>query len=182
MGPAIINTPHLFLRPWTPADAQVLFEILQEKDLLKYFPRTAPPPYDRVEKYIARHQEHWQQFGYGHWAVIERASGKLMGWNGLEFLPDTGETEVAYLLSHNFWGRGFATEAARAALKFGFESAGLERIIGLAHPENIASRRVLEKCGLALNGRKIYWELELCHYSIDLSAWKKQSQADQFAT
>jgi ribosomal-protein-alanine N-acetyltransferase len=169
-----IFTPRLVLRPWSLADTGRLFDILREKDIFLYFPRTTPPSMDKVEKYITHHQDHWQQLGYGHWAVTLRAGSQLIGWNGLEYLPETEETEVAYLLSRQLWGQGYATEAARAALKFGFETAGLERIIGLVHPENSASRRVLEKCGLIYLERKIYWGLELCRYCIERSMFSRQ--------
>lgn len=100
------------------------------------------------------------------------AEGQLIGWTGLEYLPETGETEVAYLLSPQFWGRGIATEAARAALKYGLENTGLNSIIGLAHPDNLASRRVLEKCGLVYHDRKVYWGIELCRYSLEQAAFQ----------
>ena len=80
-----------------------------------------------------------------------------MGWNGLQFLPETNETEVGYLLSRRFWGRGYTTEGARAALQFGFERFELEQIIGLVHPENIASQRVLEKAGLKFTNQAKYF-------------------------
>lgn len=162
-----ITTTHLILRPWSPKDAGALFSILQEEDLLRFFPRTTPPSLDRVENYINHHLAHWQEYGYGHWAVTLRTGNQVIGWNGLEFLPETSETEVAFLLSRQFWGRGYATEAARAAVKFGFETVELQRVIGLVHPENIASRRVLEKCGLTYYDRKIYWGMELCRYCIE---------------
>jgi RimJ/RimL family protein N-acetyltransferase len=74
---------------------------------------------------------------------------------------------VAYLLSHHAWGHGYATEAAHAALSFGFKQAGLNAIIGLVHPENTASIRVLEKCGLTSLDRKVYWGLEMLRYRME---------------
>jgi len=74
---------------------------------------------------------------------------------------------VAYLLSHQVWGRGFATEAALAAVRYGLETAGLQAIIGLVHPDNIGSIRVLEKCGLTFFDRRVYWGLEMCRYRIE---------------
>jgi RimJ/RimL family protein N-acetyltransferase len=161
-----LTTPRLILRPWTLQDVNALFTLLQEDNLLRYFPRPTPPPIEKVEKYITHHLRHWEERGYGHWAVVTRAEHKLIGWNGLEFLPETSETEVAYLLSKSFWGQGLATEAAQAALRFGFEKCWLKKIIGLVHPENIASRRVLEKCGLRLIDHKVYFGMELMRFRI----------------
>lgn len=160
----IITTPHLILRPWSLSDADRLFTILQEADMFKYFPQTRAPERSWVDKYINHHLSHWQEHGYGHWAVVNRADGEVIGWNGLEYLPETCETEVAYLLSRQVWGQGFATEAARAAVEYGFGTCQLSLIIGLVHPDNIGSIRVLEKIGLVFNNRANYWGMELLRY------------------
>jgi ribosomal-protein-alanine N-acetyltransferase len=160
-----LETPHLILRPWSLDDSQALFRILQEPDILNYFPPT-DFTLEKAQRYINHQLSHWQDRGYGHWAVTLKEDLGLVGWGGLEFLPETEESEVAYLLSHQVWGQGFATEAAQAAVKFGFESAGLEAIIGLVHPDNVGSIRVLEKCGLGFVDLKVYWGLEMCRYRI----------------
>ncbi len=112
-----LETPHLILRPWSLDDSRALFRILQEPDILKYFPPT-DFTLEKAQRYINHQLSHWQERGYGHWAVTLKEDLRLVGWDGLEFLPETEESEVAYLLSHQVWGRGFATEAAQAAVKF----------------------------------------------------------------
>ena len=163
--PTIVST-RLDLRPWVAEDAGELFTILHEKDILRYFPDQSPPSHEKVEGYIEHHLNHWAQFGYGHWAVVSRDSGQLLGWNGLEYLPELKETEVAYLLSRQVWGRGYATEAAVAALRFGFEQVHLESIIGLVHPGNTGSVRVLEKSGLTFLDRVTIWGLDMTRYRL----------------
>jgi [ribosomal protein S5]-alanine N-acetyltransferase len=160
-----LSTRNLFLRPWQPADAQSLLDILQEPGILQYFPPTSFT-LERTQRYISHHLDHWKTHGYGHWAVTQRDDGALLGWSGLEYLPETNETEVAYLLSHKVWGRGFATQAAQAAVTYGMQNTRLTGIIGLVHPDNAASIRVLEKCGLVFVDRKTYWGLEMLRYSI----------------
>ncbi len=161
-----LETPHLLLRAWTPGDAEALFTILQEPSVLRYLPSTTPPPIERVEKYISRQLNNWQERGYGHWAVVSQEDGQVLGWNGLEYLREVDETEVAYLLKTSAWGRGFATEAARAAVRFGLEQKSLPAIIGLVHPDNIASARVLEKSGLKFADTITLWGLKLHRYRI----------------
>ncbi len=161
-----IKTPRLLLRPWTPDDAEALFNILQEKDVLRYLPNTTSPPLERAENYIARQLAHWQERGYGHWAVVNQEDDQVLGWNGLEYLPDINETELAYLLRQSVWNRGYATEAAQAAIRFGFDQGGLETIIGLVHPDNTASIRVMEKSGLTFADKITLWGLELKRYRI----------------
>jgi RimJ/RimL family protein N-acetyltransferase len=167
-----LQTPDLILRPWDPGDADRLFEILQEQGIFEYIPGKASPPRAWVDRYIARHLKHWQARGCGHWAVVARSSGQLIGWNGLEYLPELDETEVAYLLSRAVWGQGFATEAAWAAVGFGFEQCGLEQITGLVHPENRASIRVLEKCGLTFSDPLHLWDTDLLRYRISRAVYR----------
>ena len=167
-----LHTAHLVLRPWDSADADRLFEIVQEPGIFQYFPRTDAPPRLWADKYIAHHLKHWEERGCGHWAVVEAASGKLVGWNGLEYLKELDEVEVAYLLSHEVWGRGYATEAARAAVCYGFETLELPAIIGLVHPENAGSIRVLEKCGMKLVDQLHLWDADLLRYRVHAQDWR----------
>lgn len=159
-----LATLHLHLRAWEETDAERLFAILQEPDIFKYFPKTTPPPREWVDKYIQHHLSHWRERGYGHWAAERQEDEQVVGWTGLEYLPELEQTEVAYLLSAEARGRGLATEAAQAAVAFGFEKCGLLEIIGLVHPENAASIRVLEKCGLELHDRLTLWGMEMLRY------------------
>jgi RimJ/RimL family protein N-acetyltransferase len=167
-----IETAHLILRGWRPEDAEVWFRIVQEDGILQYFPNPKPPPRAKADDYIAHHLAHWEKYGCGHWAVVTRDDGQVVGWNGLEYLPELGETEVAYLLSKRVWGRGYATEAARAAVRFGFETAALDAIIGLVHPENGGSVRVLEKCSMTFVDRIALWGLEMSRYRVNRTAYE----------
>jgi ribosomal-protein-alanine N-acetyltransferase len=99
----------------------------------------------------------------------------LIGWSGLTFLPETEEVEVAYLLGQAFWGKGLATEAARACVQYGFENVGLESIVGIVHPENIASQRVMEKLGMSFVDQSTYFGMECYRYSIDRSSFDSKA-------
>jgi [ribosomal protein S5]-alanine N-acetyltransferase len=167
-----LETTHLIPRPWSLEDSDELFRILQEPGILKYFPPTTFT-LKKTHRYINHQLNHWQERGYGHWVITLKDGHAMVGWDGLEYLPETGENEVAYLLSHKVWGRSFATEAAQAAVRYGFDIARLQDIIGLVHPENIGSIRVLEKCGLSSVDRKVYWGVEMCRYCIKSEALVK---------
>lgn len=160
-----LKTQRLVLRPFTMDDAPTLFPIVQEPNIFQYFPTKTAWEMERVERAIRHQIEHWESFGYGLWAVTLAESNQLMGWCGLEFLPDTNETEVGYLLSGIFWGKGYATEAARASVQFGKDTIGLREIIGLTDPENIASQRVLEKSGLTFTRRQVYFGMEMFRFA-----------------
>lgn len=161
----ILNTERLILRRFTMEDCEALLAITQEPNIFQYFPTRSAWTMEKVERSIEHQTNHWQTFGYSQMAVTLRETGQLMGWCGLEWLPDTNETEVGYLLSHAFWGKGYATEAARASVKFGLEEIGLKEIIGLTDPLNIASQRVLEKCGLTFTRRQVYFGMGMFRYS-----------------
>ena len=159
-----ITTSRLTLRSFNLEDAEPLHSILNGKDVLRYFPSTQPPPLERVQNLLDRQLAHWQERGYGWWAIEHCSSSTFMGWCGLQFLPETDETEVAYLLGREHWGRGYATEAAMASLRFGFVDVGLEQIIALVHPENEGSCRVVEKLGIPFAERATYFGMELNRY------------------
>jgi ribosomal-protein-alanine N-acetyltransferase len=97
--------------------------------------------------------------------VADRANEHLLGWCGLGVLDETGEVEVKYLLRPDSWGRGLATEAARQSLGYAFGEAGLDLVIGLTHPENIASQRVLEKIGLTFTNRAVYFNFDCYRFA-----------------
>ena len=161
-----LATERLILRPFTMEDQQALFTITNEPNIFQYFPTKTAWDMEKVERSIKYQTAHWEKFGYGQLAVTLRDSLQLIGWCGLEFLPDTNETEVGYLLSGEFWGKGYATEAAKVSVHFGLNEIGLKEIIGLTDPLNIASQRVLEKSGMAFTRRQVYFGMEMFRFAI----------------
>jgi len=168
-----LNTQRLTLRPLVPADAVALHRIYQVDGVLRYFPDPQPPPLERVERNLLLQRAHWEQHGYGNWGVLAPGQVEIIGWAGLQFLPDTGETEVGFLLDRPFWGRGYATEVALASLRYGFEKFHFPEIIGLVHPENLASQRVIDKCRMTWVDRKEYFGIELLRYRLTRAAYEE---------
>ena len=166
MAIPIIPTARLILRPLVLEDASALHQIYQGEGVLRYFPSPLPPPLEKVQKFIQDQARHWDEHGYGNWALVPQDGSQLIGWAGPQFLPETGETEIGYLLARPFWGKGYATEAALASLNFIFTNFDFPHIIALVHPDNAASRHVLEKCGLRLLDRQNYFGMEMCRYTI----------------
>jgi RimJ/RimL family protein N-acetyltransferase len=126
-----------------------------------------------VEKLVASQLAHWAEHGYGWWAVEMRADGAFAGWNGLQYLPETGETEIGYLLGKPFWGRGLATEGALAGLGFGFEELGLGEIVAIVHPDNVASQRVIEKLGMSGGQRARYFGMDVYNYRLERRVYRE---------
>ena len=159
-----LTTPRLILRPFKFKDALPLHRILVEPGVLRYFPNPSPPTVKKVRNLITQQIDHWTTRGYGWWVVEQPEHNELMGWCGLQYLPETGETEIGYLLGKAHWGKGYATEAASATLRFGFENLAIEKIIAVVHPENTASTRVLEKLGFRDPIRTSYFGMDCLRY------------------
>jgi len=167
-----IKTARLTLRPLQPADALTLHRVYQTDGVLRYFPNPAPPPLEKLERFIADQQKHWEKYGYGNWGILPTDRDEIIGWAGLQFLPELNETEVGYLLDKPFWGKGYATEATLASLQFGFDHFAFSQLIALVHPENVASRRVLEKCGMTYVETIHLWSIDLLRHRIERTPTK----------
>jgi RimJ/RimL family protein N-acetyltransferase len=117
-------------------------------------------------------RQHWLDNGFGHWAVEEKESGRFVGRAGLKhhdnWTLDPDNIEVGYLFDRGVWGKGYATEAAQAAIRYAFDELYRPEVISIARPENAASRRVMEKAGLSYAG-ETRWEargIDVVWYSI----------------
>ena len=159
-----LRTARLVLRPLQAADAGVLHRIYQSDGVLRYFPIPSPPSREPIQRFVAGQEAQWEKHGYGHWGVLREGEAEIIGWAGLQYLPELDETEVGYLLDRPFWSNGYATEAALASLHFGYEHLALERIIALVHPDNLASRRVIQKCGMSYVDTLSLWGMELMRH------------------
>jgi [ribosomal protein S5]-alanine N-acetyltransferase len=147
----ITETPRLILREFTLADAEDLFRIYSDKETMRF--QVVPGDYSaEVERYyLGRHiEEYYKTHGFGLWAVILKENNRLIGRCGLlrQPLEDGEVTEVSYLIEREFWNQGYASEAASAVLKLGFEKYNFQRLVAFIAPENTASIRVAEKIGM----------------------------------
>jgi RimJ/RimL family protein N-acetyltransferase len=151
----ILTTPRLLLRPFGAGDAEAHARLYDDPDVTRWLgdgPWLGPAARARSRATLERFAEGWAARGWGVWAVTDRATGEVMGQCGLKQLqlePEgAAEVEVLYALERRHWGRGLASEAARAALDHGFAALALPRIVAVARPDNRPSRAVLEKLGL----------------------------------
>lgn len=164
----ILETPRLILREWTADDTDVtaVFALYRDPEVTRYLkPGVTPPNVEVMRKALAQLIAEYEATpGLGYWAIVERASEAVIG-TGLLASCDDG-IEVGYHLARQAWGQGYATEIARALVAYGFAQVGLTRIVGRAYPENLASRRVLEKAGLTFLGIRADGGDELAWYEI----------------
>ena len=162
-----IQSFRLKLQPQQNEDAEVLYQIYHSEGVLRYFPNPNPPALEKVKQFITGQHRHWEKHGYGNWGILLHGESEIIGWAGLQYLPELDETEVGFLLDCPWWGKGYATETALASLQFGFEHVRLDHIIALVHPDNLASRRVIDKCGMAYRETLSLWGIELMRYRIE---------------
>ena len=116
---------------------------------------------------------HWDQHGFGLWMFRDRESGHFAGRGGLRRLQIDGaaETEVAYALMPEFWGRGLASEIARASIQVAFESLALADLVCFTLPTNRASRRVMERAGFRYEKDVLHADLPHVLYRLEADAW-----------
>jgi RimJ/RimL family protein N-acetyltransferase len=167
-----IETERLSLRPFREADVVALFELLQDPDVFRFVGDRREPTLQETWRAVAGWLGHWAMRGYGQWAIEERSSGRFIGRAGIINPVDWPGPEVGYLLSRPYWGRGYATEAARAAMDWGFEQFVFPDLISLIDPDNAASIAVATRLGEALRGETELWGHRLLVYGISRPEWE----------
>jgi RimJ/RimL family protein N-acetyltransferase len=98
--------------------------------------------------------DQYEKNGYGRWVVIRKADNEIMGWCGLKFHPESGETDLGYRFFRCYWGQGIASETGKACLEFGFRQLKLKQIVANAMEENGASERVMQKIGMVFREKR----------------------------
>lgn len=151
----IAQTPRLILREWRDSDLLPFAQLNADPRVMEYMLKPLSAP--ESDAFAQRIQEHIAAHGFGLWAVEEKESGNFLGYVGLSIpsfiVPTIGKpcVEIGWRLAHDAWGKGYATEAARAALDLAFNRYGLEEIVSFTVPANVRSTRVMEKLGMTHN-------------------------------
>ena len=159
----MLETDRLFLRRMELADTDELLRVFSDPKVMASF---GGDLFDRtqMEQWVRRNLDHQERYGYGLFSVILKDGEALIGDCGLEHMELDGqaEVEIGYDIRSDYWGFGYATEAASAVRDFAFTALGLTRVISMIRPENVASRRVAEKIGMTrekelMRGGYPYW-------------------------
>jgi len=151
----ILETERLALREWRREDAEALFVLAGDAEVMRYVGDGKPWPLERVREWIGRLNESYRTRGFSRWAVVEKASGEAVGSCGFAPLPWSGEIDFGYMFRRDRWGRGYASEITPAALRHGFDRYGFKEVVASIDPKNDASRRVLLKLGFAYRGNEL---------------------------
>ncbi len=146
----MIGTERLILREWKDSDLKPFSEINACPHVFEFLLK--PLSRDESDAFVSRIDAHFRTHGYGLYAVEIKETGEFIGFTGLN-VPAfeahfTPAVEIGWRLAHRYWGKGYATEAARAVLAHGFDRHGLKEIVSFTVPANVRSRGVMEKIGL----------------------------------
>ena len=147
-----LETKRLSLRMFRNDDLDAYHTMCSDLDVMRFLGDGKPLSRTDAWRHIAIFLGTWQLRGYGMWAVEDKASGELLGRVGYIHPEGWPGIELAWALARPFWGRGLATEAARACLDFGFTSLGFSHVISLIHPDNRRSISVAERLGEGKEG------------------------------
>jgi len=148
-SPLILETPRLTLRPFCLSDADAFFAIFGDPEVFRQTARSKTlADVEAARAWLAREAPLAVARGFGHWAVLERSDGSLIGSCGLGAVPDSRDLELGFTIAPARWGRGYATEIAAACARHGLSRLRAPRVVSLTSPTNLAAQRVLEKIGM----------------------------------
>jgi len=163
----LLETKRLYIRLFKHEDAEALHKIFGDPEVMKRIPSGPSPSIEVTQQRLENIMKLQKEHGLSLWALIEKETGVLIGNCGLYPVEGRGpEIELSYDIARAFWNKGYATEAARECLRYGFESLKLNRIIAITDPDHFASRRVMEKIGMTYEGVVHYYERDLVQYSM----------------
>jgi [ribosomal protein S5]-alanine N-acetyltransferase len=168
-----LTTDRLTIRQLTLDDAEDLFAIYGDPEVMRYVAGGPIADVAAAEALVQQNIAHQRTHGYSWWAVVERATGRLVGDAGLYSFEGKGpDVEVGYTFRRDAWGRGYATESALACLHAAFGPLAVDRVRAVVLPENEASVHVLEKIGMHRDGTVPYMGGEWAHFVADRRTWR----------
>jgi RimJ/RimL family protein N-acetyltransferase len=162
----ILETERLGLDQWQSGDWTEFRPIATDPEVMRYTTGGIPWSDETIRSFVDRQIKMYRDRGFCRWKLMEKQSGSLIGFCGVGTWRDNPELEIGWWLGRRYWGRGLATEAARAALRDVFERIKLERVISVAMTENVRSTRIMEKLGLALEREFVSEGMRMVQYAI----------------
>lgn len=174
-----IFTPRLLLRRWNQDDdLPAMAEINADPEVMRWIGDGSVRDLEETADNIERWEDEWDDEGFGLFAVELLGSGELIGFTGLSvptFLPEAlPDVEIGWRLGRQFWGQGYASEAAHAAMEFALEDRGLDRLISISRTGNEASHNVMRKLGMTPERDTVHpkYGFPLRIHSIDLTEYR----------
>lgn len=150
MSDYLITTERIGLRNWREDDLADISALNRDPEVMRFFP--ALQNTETTLAFIHRMQKHFEDYGYCYFAADLRHTGEFIGFIGLcrqDYLPELGTfTDIGWRLKQQVWGKGLATEGAKACLTFAYENAGLDEVYAVCPAVNLPSEKVMQKIGM----------------------------------
>ena len=149
-----LETERLILRELLPADAKGMFALDSNPNVLQYLGIQPITTLDECRKSIRFIRDQYERNGIGRWAVVLKDSYEFIGWAGLKLVDEMtinnhrNHYDLGYRFIERFWGQGYGYEAAQSIVNYGLQQLKIPKIHAFLYPDNIGSKRILEKCGL----------------------------------
>lgn len=162
------ESERLLYRPIGISDANALFELDSNPNVHQYLGNNPVTSIDEVLGYINSIQQQYIHNGIGRFAAVRKETNEVIGWAGLKFITEPENNHVnfydlGYRLQEKHWGKGYASEAAKAWLDYGFKEMNTQKIYASAHVDNLGSNTILQRIGMLKNGQ-FYWNDLLCNW------------------
>ncbi|WP_397363590.1 GNAT family N-acetyltransferase [Olleya sp. R77988] len=162
----IIETDRLYLREFMIEDAIRFYKMNIDEEVIKYTGDTAFKSKNEAEVFLSKYNQ-YQLHNMGRWAVCDKQTDEFLGWCGLKYHPKDDIVEVGYRFYKHHWNKGYATESTKASIHYGFNTLKLKTIFAHAHVDNLASHKVIEKCGLQFVDQNNYDGMPANLYKIE---------------
>ena len=153
----VIDTGRMVLRRFYEHDLEAFFQLCSRPAVIRYAQSTPVASLDEARELMNTAPfRDYATHGYGRFACVWKESGEVIGFSGLKYVAEIGDTELGYRFFPEYWGKGLATEAGRASIEFARADLGLKRLVAMVHPENVASARVVSKLGFSVERKLPY--------------------------
>lgn len=156
-----LETERLVIRPWTPADRPAFASVVSDPEVTRYINSGLPYSEKDIDEFLNRQARQLAEYDVCMGALVEKASGRIVGIAGTQPLGTTGQYEIGWIMERAVWGRGYATEAGGAAMEYVFRTLDRPRVVAIIDPPNEASKRVAARLGMEYDKR--YTGVELGH-------------------
>jgi RimJ/RimL family protein N-acetyltransferase len=148
----VFQSPRLCFTEFTANDVQVLFELNNNPNVIKYVHEPAPTIENITDILYNNILPQYKLYHYGRWAVHLKNNDEFIGWCGLKYIKEANEIDLGYRFKEEYWNKGYGYEAVKATIDYGFNNLKLKRIVATALSQNIASWKIMEKCGMKFIG------------------------------
>jgi RimJ/RimL family protein N-acetyltransferase len=163
----------------TASDASELYKATGDPEVMRYWASGGDQDIEQTRQRIDRINDHWTKHGFGDWGVIEKESGRLLGFSGLHHIADMVKVNIGYAFKKSKWRQGFGFETGQAVLDFGFRELCLSEVIAVIWSDNIASIKLAEKFGMIF-WKQFTWGGEPhVAYSMSPEDWNHFQKVDQ---